>query len=387
MNTKSREMMFSLISSAICGNVLQEEIKNDFSPETVSEIISVAKRHDVLQMISNGIEKTSLVPQGSSLHSELQKHTFSVVFRYEQLNFELGRLSTQLEDSGINFMPLKGSVIRKYYPEPWLRTSCDIDVLVKKDDIEKASAILCEKLGYERRSTGSHDVSFFSPGKIHVELHYTLIEDGLINDSARILENIWDTATLKEDSKHCYMMPDEMFYFYHIAHMAKHFENGGCGIRPFVDLCLLDKNFDLEKCDKLLCDGGLLKFADSARKLCAVWFDGKEYDSISSLMSEYVINGGVYGSESNRVSLQQQRRGGAVKYALSRIFLPYDVIKFYFPILQNHKWLLPFIQVCRWIGLVFRGRAGLSIKELKYNSEISSADAHEMRRFLDSIGL
>ena len=38
-------------------------------------------------------------------------------------------------------------------------------------------------------------------------------------------------------------MLDELFYFYHIAHMVKHFENGGCGIRPVV-LSLLKENFE-----------------------------------------------------------------------------------------------------------------------------------------------
>lgn len=387
MDKNNEKLMFSLISSAICGIDFPDEMKNTLSPEIVNDIVTVAKKHDVLQMISGGILNNSLVAPGSPVFSELQKHTFGVVFRYEQLNFELERLIAALEENGIDFMPLKGSVIRSYYPEPWLRTSCDIDVLVKKEDIEKAADILCENLGYERRSTGSHDVSFFSPARVHVELHYTLIEDGLINDSARILESVWNMAVMKQNYKYFYIMPDELFYFYHIAHMAKHFDNGGCGIRPFVDLYLLDRKFDLEKCDRLLADGGLLKFAKAARTLCDVWFCGKEHDTTSSLMGEYVINGGVYGSERNRISLQQQRRGGAAKYAFSRIFLPYDVIKFYFPVLQKHKWLLPLIQVRRWIGLVSRGRAGLSIKELKYNSEISSADAHEMRRFLDSIGL
>ncbi|MBO4954226.1 MAG: nucleotidyltransferase family protein, partial [Clostridia bacterium] len=36
----------------------------------------------------------------------------------------------------IDFMPLKGAVIRQYYPEPWMRTSCDIDIHVKKDRLE-----------------------------------------------------------------------------------------------------------------------------------------------------------------------------------------------------------------------------------------------------------
>ena len=44
-----------------------------------------------------------------------------------------------LEKAQIPFVPLKGSVIRKYYPEAWMRTSSDIDVLVHKEDVEKTT--------------------------------------------------------------------------------------------------------------------------------------------------------------------------------------------------------------------------------------------------------
>ena len=68
---------------------------------------------------------------------------------------------------------------------------------------------------------------------------------------------------LCENSKFRYEMTDEFFYFYHIAHMAKHFENGGCGIRPFVDLVVLDRmdSENFSKRDELLKSGGLLQFA------------------------------------------------------------------------------------------------------------------------------
>ena len=44
------------------------------------------------------------------------------------------KTSFKIKKVQIPFLPLKGSVIRQYYPEPWMRTSCDIDILV---DFEK----------------------------------------------------------------------------------------------------------------------------------------------------------------------------------------------------------------------------------------------------------
>ena len=82
---------------------------------------------------------------------------------------------------------------------------------------------------------------------------------GVAKSSCEVLKNVWQSAFLQKKKEHCYEMTDEMFYFYHIAHMAKHFEEGGCGIRPFIDLWTLDniKDVDHDKRDELLSQGNL----------------------------------------------------------------------------------------------------------------------------------
>ena len=174
-------------------------------------------------------------------------------------------------------------------------------------------------------------------------------------------------AVIRDGYAFLHEMLDEYYYFYHIAHMAKHFENGGCGIRPFIDILILDnvQDADIEKRDKLLQQGNLLKFANVARKLSRIWFSNEPYDYISQQMEDYILRGGVYGNNENRITVQQQKKGGRIKYALSKIFIPYDVIKFHYPILQKHKWLTPFMEVRRWFKLIFCGHAKRTINELK----------------------
>ena len=192
-----------------------------------------------------------------------------------------------------------------------------------------------------------------------------------------------------ENKVYQHYMTDEMFYFYHIAHMAKHFENGGCGIRPFIDLWILDgiQEADQEKRDKLLLQGNLLKFANAVRKLSRIWFENEKYDFTSQQMEDYILTGGVYGNNENRITVQQQKKGGRIKYALSKIFIPYDVIKFHYPILQKHIWLTPFMEVRRWFKLIFCGHAKRTINELKYNQTISADKADATKNFLENIGL
>ena len=89
---------------------------------------------------------------------------------------------------------------------------------------------------------------------MHLELHHTLLEDAYNPNAAQILENVWADATPKNGYEYLLELSNEMFYFYHIVHMAKHFINGGCGIKPFLDIIVIENNMCLNpvKCNELL---------------------------------------------------------------------------------------------------------------------------------------
>jgi hypothetical protein len=230
----------------------------------------------------------------------------------------------------------------------------------------------------------------FSPSGVHVELHFTLIEDQRANRSSEILSDVWSYANVAQGSEYRYEMSDEMFYFYHIAHMAKHMEIGGCGIKPFVDTWILEHRMphDSVARDELLSQGELLVFANACRALTAVWFSGGEHTEITKGLEDFVLRGGVYGSVDNRVAAQQGKQSGRIAYMLSRIIMPYDTLKHQYPVLLKHKWLLPACQVRRWFRLVFKaGRLKSSVSELKRSASISEKDVSDTTRLFKSIGL
>ena len=216
-----------------------------------------------------------------------------------------------------------------------------------------------------------------------------MVEEEYANDVTDILNSVWDVSYLIDNKKYWYVMPDDLFYFYHIAHMAKHFENGGCGIRPFIDLWILDniKDSCKAKRDELLSRGELLKFTNTLRTLNGVWFDGKECDLLSSQMQDFLFNGGLYGSADNRVALRQQKAGGKFGYVISRIFIPSSKLKKYYPVLEKHPWLLPFMQVRRWFMLLKPDVAKLAKRELKANTKTDKAKTEEVNDFFNNIGL
>ena len=387
MNTETSKVMFALLRSAVCGGLLSNEEISLYSPDILPKIMSLAQKHDVIHLIVFALKKNALLDESNK---NLESKMLTAVYRLENLKYELSKLCAALEQAEILFIPLKGSVLRQYYPEPWMRTSCDIDVLVHEEDLQRAVSYLADNLGYKRESQNSHDISMFTQGGVHIEVHYDLVEDGKVNSATAVLKKIWNVAVKHDGCNYQYEMPDEMFYFYHIAHMAKHFvSTGGCGIRPFLDIWVLNHRIDFnrEKREKLLSDGGLSVFAKQAELLSEAWFGNAEHTEITKQMEGYILRGGVYGTTTNRVAVQQQKQGGKVKYALSKIFIPYDVIKFHYPILQKHRWLTPIMEVRRWGKLIFCGHLKRTVNELKYNNTISDDAAEEAKTLLKNVGL
>ncbi len=386
MEQRTNAILFALLRSALRGGKLAREERECVSPELLAALLETSSRHDIVHLLVLGLKQNDLLP---SAVTALEKHILKAVYRSERLKGESVRLSAALEAARIPFVPLKGTVLREYYPEPWMRTSCDIDILVHKEDLEKAAAYLAQKLQYEEKERSTHDISLFSPQGNRIELHFDLVEEGRANNAIGILRGVWENVSPRKGYQYQYEMTDAFFYFYHIAHMAKHFENGGCGIRPFIDLWILDHmdGVDRSKRDSLLAGGGLLPFANAARRLSGIWLDGWEADALSMRLQEYILHGGIYGSSENRVVLQQKKKGGRLGYLLSRVFVPYTTLKRYYPVLEKHRWLLPFMQVRRWFMLLKPDVAGRTRRELLTNGSVKKAEAEEMNALLKSLGL
>ena len=99
------------------------------------------------------------------------------------------------------------------------------------------------------------------------------------------------------------------------------------------------------------------------------------------------MRGGVYGSTDNRVAIQQKKRGGRLGYVFSRMFIPYEKLKRYYPILEKHKWLTPFMQIRRWFMIFKPDVAKMAKREMSANGTIDKNKANETGNLLESIGL
>ncbi len=381
IESAAKELLFALLRYETQGAEIPENLKENLLGQgVIKALYETSKAHDLAHLIADALFKNKLLDKASPAGKAFLKQLQTAVFRYEQIAYELKSVCEVLEEKKIPHMPLKGSVIRSLYPQPWMRTSCDIDIYVQESELDAATNALVEKLGYRNEGKGGHDVQMFAPSDVHLELHYDLIEDSRYPQFQKALSKIWENAVPVKENGYTYKMKDKHFYFYHIAHAAKHFKGGGCGIRPFIDLWYLEKSlpYDKEKTNELLQDCGLLKFTQTAKKLAKVWFEGEEHDELSKEVASFVLSGGTYGVIENRVAVQTSK--GRFSYFLYRVFPPYRELKNQYLVLRKHPVLYPFYIVRRWFNLLFvKGRAKNSLREFSVAMDKSKDKAEEKR--------
>ncbi len=386
MNEKTYTVIFPLIKSAVLGEPISEEIKNNFEKAALFNVFNISKMHDIAHIVGAGLRKNGLMVKEDAVYEKFRQEEMTAVMRYERINYEIESLRKILADGKIPFMLLKGAVIRKYYPQPWMRTSCDIDVLVHEETLDDAVKILKAHNYRQEGDKNFHDVSLFSPSGVHLELHYTLKENKAIID--KVLEQVWDYSFKDKDGDFEFFQTNEFLLYHLLAHMSYHFVMGGCGIRSFLDIYILTKSmeFDENKLRALCDEASLTEFYNNVKALAEVWFGGKEHSELTLKTENYIVRGGVYGTIANSVLVSQAQKGGKFKNIMHRIFLPYDSLKYRYKVLEKHKWLTPFFWVVRWFSLLKRDTFKRSVSELKANRN-SDEKIKETADFLSEVGL
>ena len=266
-----------------------------------------------------------------------------------------------------------------------MRTSADIDVLIKSEDFDKATELLFQNDFTTENERTSYDRGFYFE-KTHLELHHSLCRNSeIIND---ILKDVWDNAAQKDGYE--YAMEKEFFAFHHITHMLSHILDGGCGIRPFIDLWIMrnKRYYDEEKLKPLLKKCGLVRYYEKICELSEVWMEGKPHNEVTESLQKYILKGGTYGSEENGheigVAANNQSR---FKYIWKLAFPDYKFMCYVYPSVKKHRILLPLCYVHRIFSKLFgkeRKRIRGRIKNINSSNE---QNVEEVASLIKDLGL
>ncbi len=355
-------------------NICNEEIN-------LKNVYVLLKKHDLAHLLACYLLNVSNF-DNAELNKALLKEMSLSAYRFNNLKIVKNTIKECLNKQGVPFILLKGAVLREFYNEPWLRTSSDIDLLVNHCDLEKVSKELIKNYNFTLEDKAPNSISLRAENGVLLEVLTQMEGD---KQDKSLLNMLWDTAIKKVGYE--YAMPNELFYFYHIAHMAKHFKGGGCGIRAFIDLILIKNNlnYDVQKVDKLLEDYDLKKFETVVSALANSWQNGimnNEYEEVEN----YVLYGGTFGTMEQHIATNRNSKS-KFKYLLKRIFMPYAELKKKYKILEKHKWLTPFYEVVRWFSLLNAKSIKRSKRELRGLKTFDKNKAESVEKLLSNLGL
>ena len=384
MDEHNTQQLLAQILAEACEPREDTPAEQDISPEILASVYRLAQVHDLAHVVSWYIHKHKLqVP--AELETSLKTVEFRSVFRYEQLKHTLKEICEAFEAIHIPYIPLKGSVIRPFYPVEWMRTSCDIDILIHEEDLAKAISALQAKGYIWDGKKEFHDVSLFSPGKIHLELHFNIREG--IESLDGVLKDAWVYAEPVEGSQ--YQFKKEFFVFHMYAHMAYHFLAGGCGLRALMDIWIMEHRMDAHyRCaEALLKKAEIYSFAAEISNIANRHFSSKPLDHLDQQVLHYIYCGGVYGSKANHIAIYKSQGSSTLRYVIERIFLPYNSMTITYPILTKAPYLLPIYWVVRWCKVLFAGKPGRLAKEIACANNISSEYVAQTKAICKKLGL
>ena len=383
MRTPLQEAFLSIIRFEIAGTPLPE----GFSVPDMDALIELSEKQDLTHLVYDALTRNG-IPCSSE---KALKQYYAAIWRVEQMDHELQRMSDLFEEHGIDFIPLKGSVTRGLYPQRWMRTSADIDLLFRADQEKEAEQLMASELGYEYAEIGdsiAHGNMFSPVNHVHIEPHRTLFHD--LNSSGDYIElfnDIWNRAQKDPDGRgHKYKMTDADLYAFIAAHTEKHMhQNGGCSVKSLLDIWLMDRceGADRPGRTEMIRRAGLTRFEHVMKSLICSWMEGRPAEN--EVLEQYILKGEMYASWSRNIVLQT-KNSGKLRYYLRRVFMPMDEMKLLFPVLNDHPGLLPVMWIRRWTKLADKDTMRRVNKEVHVSMNADKDELNEIEQISEYMG-
>lgn len=318
-----------------------------------TKIHKLSERHKVTPLVAPAVIASNIAP--SDIKTVFKKELFRCAARHAAQEKEAEELSGLFVNEGIKYCFLKGAKVSQYYDNPDMRFMLDMDVYVEPDRVEDARNILIER-GYKYENyEDAKDAGYVKKPFLNFELHKELKYD--YDKGYDYYKGAFERMEIAENG--CTLnMTKEDFYTYILSHSAHHFESAGTGIKSIVDHYYLRKKLKPQCNAEVLKDAlektGLTAFNDKMDELADFWFEGIKKDDSINETADYVILSGVFGNETNYylsgIIIRGEYSDKKSSYFLSRLFLPFYLMKKRYPILKKLPFLLPILWVVRLLS-------------------------------------
>ena len=136
MSFKSEQHYLIHLLKCALTDTTPQPLPQHFSLESV---FYFGKEHEVANIAFLAVEKLQNVEE--KLFNKWKAYYYSCIKRdIEQQNL-LGQVLSVLTSNNIRTLQVQGTVVKNYYPSSDLRTMTDIDLIVEKQNLKKASQV------------------------------------------------------------------------------------------------------------------------------------------------------------------------------------------------------------------------------------------------------
>lgn len=356
-NFINERFLVALVRSAVFNAPLPQ------APENLrwDYVLYKAKRHNVAGICYN-VASTFQMPE--KVASAWNQIYYMSVRKQALFDCEREEIFALFEQKGIDYMPLKGIIINGLYPTGCVREFTDNDILTRQKDLEEIREIM-QSRGYEYAYSVNHDTYYKKP-VYNFEFHHSLVTK--LKKEKQYFNGAWDRA-IKEDG-HRFKMSDEDFYCYNLAHLEKHFNGAGAGIRSIIDIKLIydyvtkNPDFDRAKVDEVLRATKLDEFEKHIFSIVDAFISDR-LDDVKESELEFIFRSGVHGADSAKTKRTAQKKG-KFGFFISRLFPNVEDMSYNYPILRKHPIFLPFCWIARIFKSIFsKKKRDKAIKQYK----------------------
>ncbi len=382
---KTSKNLISIIKFALTGAPVSVDDELDYK-----EIFLLSRMHQITPLVFDGLYKLKGNFNGME---HFKNFTFNFLFMNQNQIACLKQLEAVFSENGIDYMPLKGVSVSPLYPVPEFRLMGDVDLLIKESQYDKIKELICP-LGYVEEMESDHELIWKSPAGVTVELHKRIIPS-YNDDYYSYYCKPWEKAI--HQGNHRYAMSNEDEYIYLFTHLTKHYRDGGIGFRQMIDIWYFRQKHPSMNMDYILGELEKLELEEFHKNITdtlAVWFNDKEDTELSDHITERIVDSGSFGlseikktAYAARLSAKSTSVSSAKrKSLLNLIFLPMDIMKTKYPILEKAPFLLPVMWVVRWIDAIFNKRKSISSNATQL-SKLNSDDISSYNEELKKVGL
>lgn len=336
----------------------------------LSFFIKISKHHSLMAFLYQAINNVKANVPNEALN-ELEQYYLANLRKSVLFDKERNELFNYLKEKQIEYLPLKGIIIKNYYLDPYTREFADNDILFE----DKGSALIRDyfksrQYTVELYKKSNHDVYIKKPF-YNFEMHRALFfpnEDNAKN--VAYFKDYLNSSPKKDEYEH--YLTNEDFYIYFIAHSYKHYHVSGCGIRTLIDIYLYLKNNDLDfdYINKELVKLDLLNFSNDIKSLSFKLFDNQELNDKEIEMLLFISSSGTYGTLEHSVDKGVKEKG-KFGYMMKRIFPPYSFYKSAYPWAYYSFILIPIAWICRFFRILFKNpkKATSELKMIKNHKD------------------